>query len=78
MKKETIKNQAKKWAELFVSSEEAFINEFKNTVDIGRFEPEELNLIVNLAQVYTNYLTKQATREETICEQRALLMRLPD
>lgn len=73
MEIEIIKNQAKKWAELFVSSEEAFTNDFKNTVDMGRFEPAELNVIVNLAQVYANYLTKQETREKTLCSQEDLL-----
>lgn len=73
MEIEIIKNQAKKWAELFVSSEEAFTNDFKHTVDIGRFKPEEFGIIINLAQLYVNYLTKQETREKTLCSQEDLL-----
>ncbi len=66
MKKEIIKNQAKKWAELFVSSEEAFINDFKSTVDIGRFEPEELKVIVNLAQGYANYPYANKSKQNAV------------
>lgn len=73
MKEEKIKLQAKKWAEMYVESPKAFMDDYITTVEIGRFELMELFIISGLAVVYENYIRGDITREAALTKQNNLL-----
>lgn len=73
MKEEKIKIQAKKWAEMYINSPAEFIADYQTAVDIGRYEPNELLIIVNLAHVYENCIKQDIDRQEAIEKQAYLL-----
>ena len=68
-----IKQQAKKWAELFVESEQSFLDDFKTTVDSKRYEPVILGLIISLSQCYYNLLSGRMSKEDAQKYQNNLL-----
>lgn len=73
MKEEKIKIQAKKWAEMYINSPAEFIADYQTAVDIGRYEPNELLIIVNLAHIYENCIREDIDRAEAVKQQTYLL-----
>lgn len=73
MKEEKIKSQAKKWAELFVKSEEEFLKDYQCTVAVGRYDGITIQILVKLAQAYANFILKIISRADTIAQQAAIL-----